>query len=90
MKILLVTYDLNKPNQDYEALYEILKSASGWWHHLDSTWLLATYENPDYWTDKLKPAIDKNDFLFIVDITKQPRQGWLPKKAWDWIRENEG
>ncbi len=89
MKILLVTYDLNKPNQDYETLYEILKTASTWWHYLDSTWLLATEETPNQWSEKLKPAIDSNDYLFIVDITDQPRQGWLPPKAWEWIRDNE-
>jgi len=37
----------------------------------------------------LKISLANNDKLLIVDITKQKRQGWLPKKAWDWIRENE-
>ena len=53
MSILLVTYDLNKPNQDYETLYEILKSAPSWWHHLDSTWLIRTEETPNQWYQKL-------------------------------------
>lgn len=89
MSILLITYDLNKPGQDYTKLFEIIKTAPKWWHYLDSTWLISTQETPSKWFDKLKPSLDENDNIFIVDITKQPRQGWLPKKAWEWIRVNE-
>lgn len=35
--IYLVTYDLNKPQQEYEELYEELKHIGAWWHYLDST-----------------------------------------------------
>lgn len=89
MKILLVSYDLNKPGKNYSALYDILKTAPYWWHYLESTWLLATNETPTQWNEKLKAAIDENDNILIVDITKRPRQGWLPTKAWEWIKEHE-
>ena len=87
--IYLITYDLKKPGQDYESIYNIIKSANKWWHYLESTWLIKTNDSVDSWNDKLKVAIDKNDRLLIVNITKQKRQGWLPTEAWDWIRENE-
>jgi hypothetical protein len=88
MSLLLITYDLNKPGQDYTKLYATIKTAPKWWHHLDSTWIIYTPENPSSWFDKLKPSLDENDNLLIVDITKQPRQGWLSQKAWDWLNEN--
>ena len=37
----------------------------------------------------LHQKIDVNDYLIVVDITGMQRDGWLPKKAWDWITANE-
>ena len=43
----------------------------------------------DTWSDKIRSAIDDGDHFMVIDITGQRRQGWMPKKAWDWIRTNE-
>lgn len=37
MSALLISYDLNKPGQKYERLYEKIKALGTWWHYLDST-----------------------------------------------------
>jgi hypothetical protein len=87
--ILLITYDLKKPGKDYTALYNVIKTAPKWWHYLESTWIIQTPESVDTWNSRLTKVLDQNDHLLIVDITKRPRQGWLPKEAWDWIRTNE-
>jgi hypothetical protein len=87
--ILLITYDLNKAGQNYDALYEQIKTAPAWIHLLDSTWLIRTSETPQKWSDKLMAVMDKNDRLFVVDITKQSHQGWLSKDRWDWITKND-
>lgn len=87
--IYLITYDLKKPGRDYNSLHETIKSAKSWWHYLESTWLIHTNLSVEDWSDKIRNVIDTNDLFLIVDITKQPRQGWLIKKAWSWIREKE-
>lgn len=87
--ILLITYDLKKPGKDYTSLYNVIKTAPKWWHYLESTWIIQTSESVDTWNSRLTKVLDQNDHLLIVDITKRPRQGWLPKEAWDWIRANE-
>lgn len=87
--ILLITYDLKKPGKDYTALHNVIKTAPKWWHYLESTWIIQTYESVDIWNSRLTKVLDQNDHLLIIDITKSPRQGWLPKEAWDWIRTNE-
>lgn len=87
--ILLVTYDLKVPGRDYQKLYEVLKSAPEWWHFLESTWILFTRETATAWREKIKATLDDNDRLLIVDITQRSRDGWLPKQAWDWLREKE-
>ncbi len=82
--ILLITYDLNKPGQDYPGLYEALKSSGWWWHHLDSTWIVKTNDSPKSWYEKLAPILDKNDNVFIIELKKH-YFGCLPKEAWDWL-----
>jgi len=85
--VFLVSYDLNKPGKDYSDLYKTLKNADGWWHYLDSCWLLSTNNSIKYWNDKIKPHIDDNDSLLIVEITNN-YTGWLTQKAWDWIKNH--
>jgi len=87
MKVLLVSYDLKKPGKDYSGLYEALKKAYGWWHYLESCWLLKTDLLSQQWFERIKPHMDDNDFLLIIEVTRD-YNGWLPQKAWDWINEN--
>ena len=82
--ILLITYDLKKPGQDYSNLYEEIKTEGWWWHHLDSTWIIKTNNGPEYWYKKLAPHLDTNDFIFICEL-KNNYYGFLPKKAWEWL-----
>ena len=84
--ILLITYDLNSPGKNYENLYKEIKSEGWWWHHLDSTWLIKTNNNPKYWYNKLKPFLDSNDYIFICEFTGS-YYGFLPKDAWTWIED---
>lgn len=83
--ILLISYDLNKPGQNYSALYEEIKSYGTWWHHLDSTWLIETNETPTQCAEKIRKHLDANDNLLIIEVCKN-YQGWLPEKGWEWIR----
>jgi hypothetical protein len=87
--IYLVSYDLRKPGKDYTSLHNTIKSATTWWHYIESTWIIKTDQSIDEWYNKIRSVTDSNDSFILIDITKQKRQGWLPKKAWEWIRENE-
>ena len=88
--LLLITYDLRSSDKDYTSLYEgIKKNCSKWWHYMESVWIVKTDNTPDSIVDMLKDKIDKDDRLFVVDITQQKRQGWLPSKAWEWIKAND-
>jgi hypothetical protein len=84
MNVYCVSYDLKKPGQDYEPLYEQLKKSLGWWHYLDSTWLISTFEDAQTLASRLLSVIDANDRLLVIRVSNE-RQGWLPKDAWDWI-----
>jgi hypothetical protein len=88
MSVYIISYDLKKPGQDYAALYEELKKTT-WWHYLESTWLLNTPESIDNLRKRLFAMMDQNDSLFIIELSaKNNYTGWLPQKAWDWIKQN--
>lgn len=86
--LYLITYSISK-NKDYTALYDAIKSYDTWWHYIDSTWIVKTTDSVETIAEKLNPLIDSvNNSLLVVKIDPSERQGWLPKKAWDWIRNN--
>lgn len=84
--IYAINYDLRKPGQKYEPLYEAIKSCGPWWHHLDSTWLVDTNLKAEGVWERLAGHIDKNDSVLVIGVTRD-YSGWLPEKAWEWIRQ---
>lgn len=84
--IYAVNYDLKKPGRDYSGLYSAIKSSGSWWHYLDSTWLVDTQLSADGIWELLSPHVDRNDSVLVIGVTKD-YSGWLPRDAWDWIKE---
>jgi hypothetical protein len=86
MRTFLIGYDLNKPGQDYEPLYEKLKSYRTWWHHLDSTWLVRADLTAVDLRNELKPLLDASDELLVVDVTGDAA-AWsgFKKRGSDWL-----
>jgi len=87
MSVYCVSYDLNKPGQNYEGLYKELKNSPSWWHYLDSTWLIHTSETADQLSARLLNHIDQSDRLLAIKVVRA-YQGWLTEDAWVWIREH--
>lgn len=85
--ILSISYDLNKAGQNYSDLYDTIKSAPGYIRAMDSYWFISTRESVSSWADRLMKAIDKNDYVFVVDITGQSQQGWMKKTVWEWLEK---
>lgn len=86
--LCMISYDLRMPGRDYSALYTAIKSCGAWWHYLGSTWIVNTTQTIDNVATLLRSMIDQNDSIIVVDITGKTCDGWLPQKAWDWIRDN--
>lgn len=87
--VYLITYDLHKPGQDYEGLYDAIKSAStgAWSHRLDSTWIIKSTLSVDAVSAKIKEKVDKDDHFIVIEV-KNNKQGWLPKDAWTYLNDN--
>lgn len=86
--VYIISYDLNKPGQNYSELYESIKNASNgtWCHFLDSTWLICSAKLPTAIVDDLSKHFDKNDRLLVFEV-KQNYQGLLKSDEWDHIRK---
>ncbi len=82
--IYAINYDLKRPGQNYEPLYNAIKGCGAWWHYLGSTWLVETNLNAEGIWKRLAPTVDTNDRVLIIGVTKDSA-GWLSKEAWDWI-----
>jgi len=82
--VLLISYDLNRPGQNYTSLHEEIKKAETWWHHLESVWIIETDLTPQQWYNRLAPHIDRSDNLIVFEIGRN-YFGWAPQEAWDWL-----
>lgn len=83
----LVTYDLCNQGKKYEGLYKELKNSPGWWHYLDSTWLISTKESPKELYNRLAIHLDESDSLLIIEV-KRNYYGWLPEEAFPWMQKH--
>jgi len=64
----LITYDLNKPGQDYRSLFDSIKSLGVWNHALQNTWFVDTPYNATQVRDTLKRVVDGSDKIFVTMI----------------------
>lgn len=87
MSVYAISYDLNIPGQNYQDLYEEIKSFGGYWHYLDSTWLVSTQLSASQMSERMLKHTDKNDNFLIIRVVAD-YHGWLPEAAWDWIYQH--
>jgi len=62
----IVSYDLIKPNRNYDDLYKALKEFHFWGRLTESTWAIVSSKNHIEIRDTLKKYIDENDRLIVI------------------------
>jgi len=88
MNTLLITYNLNNHDDDYQKLFTAIEALGETWHDgtkLDSVWFVKTTAAPKAARDRLRTALDRDDNCVIVDITGASHAGWMPKEFWTWF-----
>lgn len=89
MKTYLISYDLHNPGRDYTPLHDAIKAlADGWWHHLESVWLINTSKNAGAIRDTLKQKLDANDELFVISLGGNWATYNIPDAGNKWLHEN--
>lgn len=88
MPVLLVTYDLNKEQgrkPDYEGIRSVL-DAYDWAKLSESSYAVATREDPTTLYSKLKPHLDDNDEIVVITLSR-PWYGWHSQEVIRWLDE---
>jgi hypothetical protein len=89
MKILIVTYDLLNPGQNYEKLIQKIKSYPAWARLGGSSYLIATDATVIQVRDNLGTVLDRNDKLFVGTCPVPSAWHGLPEDVAKWILENQ-
>ena len=66
---ILVTYDLNKSGQNYDALIEKIKTLGAWAKVQQSVWYLHTSYSADEVLNHLTKVTDFNDSIFVANMS---------------------
>lgn len=90
--VLVISYDLN--GRERPSAYAAVKTASK--RDAISTGslstrsgLVETNSGPDACVDMLKPVMDANDILLVVQV-RRPIKGFLTKSLWDSLNARLG
>ena len=87
--VQLISYDLRKPGRDYAKLYDAIKSLDdGYWHRLESVWMVRTQLGSGAVRDFLKQHIDANDQLLVIRVGMDWATTGLSSDCNDWLRRN--
>ncbi|MGK8225484.1 hypothetical protein ACRS2S_30425 [Achromobacter xylosoxidans] len=86
-RVYLITYDFKGSSEKYSHLFDEIKKFSGWWHYIANSWLIITEDSAKEIFGKLKPHVDNDINLLVIEVGKD-RQGWLPEKAWEWLKKH--
>jgi hypothetical protein len=90
MKTYLLGYDLNRPRgaDDYPDLIKAIKNlANGWWHNLDSTWIIKNNGDSAQIRDALKPILDIGDELLVVRLSGEGAWVGFNTDGSQWLKD---
>lgn len=83
--LYLVTYDLNRPGQDYPGLYDKISECGSAWHGMQNVWFVDTPWNAQRIRDHVIPTLDRGDKLFVSRVQEAAWQGFTDE-ATAWIK----
>jgi hypothetical protein len=70
MATILIGYDLHPTKgETYSELIDAIKKLGGWWHHLDSTWIVKCDYTPVQVRDHLRRHVRDDDQLLVIDVS---------------------
>lgn len=89
--IYLISYEIHEQQYDYSSLKEAIKSYGDYQHPMESVWFVRVpeYIDANGITERLREHFHStHDHIFVMQVPDDaPRQGWLPKSFWKWLRQ---
>lgn len=89
MAMMLIGYDLNAPDRDYDGLMDALAGFGAYWHCLDTLWLVETRMTITQVRDSLWMHMSRGDEILVIDVTGAPAS-WIGfnQECSDWLKDN--
>lgn len=81
-----ISYDLNSPGQNYESLYDSIKTLGSWARPLKSTWLVDTDYSATQIRKILSNNLDSNDSICISRFTDY--SVYVDEKVIHWLNKH--
>lgn len=85
MAVLLVTYDLHTPGQNYDEFLKMIKSYD-WARLSESSYAIVSTDSPITVHKKLSVYMDPNDTIYIINL-KLPYDGFGPEDVNKWLTQ---
>ena len=87
MAVLLITYDLNRPGQNYQSVLNYIKSHGAWARLSESSYAVRTDASPDSVRDAIRGYMDSSDNVYVITL-KRPYSGFGPSDVNKWLDDN--
>lgn len=91
MAVYVVTWNLNKERSNYDAARRAFVEHLEKFEHvkdpgLESVrWIYAATWTASQVREYLCQKLDNNDRVFVSNVRKGERDGWLAQAVWEWI-----
>lgn len=83
--IYAVTYDLNRPGQNYPRLYDTIRSIGNTIWPLQNLWFLDSQNSTQDIANAIHAVVDQNDSVFVVRVYRGQWGSWMSADANQWI-----
>ena len=91
-KTYILVFDREGGDVLFLKLQRMIKESAEikrWWHHLKSCYILQSDATAEELADQISRVLGDNSFL-LSEVNLENSNGWLPRKAWDWIIDASG
>jgi hypothetical protein len=88
MATLYHIYVSPKAGVTNEQIEKKMDLALDWYKYGNNCWIVKSTSEPSKWQTRLKPLVEPSGTLFICKLDVTQRQGWMPKKFWEWLKSD--
>jgi hypothetical protein len=88
-RLFLITVDLTDPRVDVEALQAFIQTSEmfeNWWNHIPAVFIVSSSRGTDAIVERIR-RLTGDAKLLVVEINPNESEGWLPDRAWRWLRK---
>lgn len=91
MAVYQIHYDLNRPGQKCQELYDAIRDLSDSYHRTGSTFFVKTDLEATDIRDELQQVVDSSDTIIVTVIGKRGPVRWATNNSGgvaEWLKEN--